>query len=125
MPGGVAYVNSDARQIPLNNGEETVLRLGVGPGTYLVFGRVVVVNNDEDRQDVHARMTSKDGTGLIDSVSVRLPVALSSQTLGLQGTLIVRPRDTDVIDIRCETHNGFAGQSSLFTIEVSGLKFQP
>jgi hypothetical protein len=120
----VAYVNSDTKEFPLNGGEQTIIRLGVGPGTYLVFGRVVVANNDGDRQDVQARMTSKDGSALIDSVRVRLPPGLASQTLALQGTLVVQPNDKDVIDIRCSTFRGFASQSSLFTIEVAQFRYQ-
>jgi hypothetical protein len=120
-----AFVASNAGGTVLNHfGEQTILRLGVGPGTYVVFGRVVVQNDDGDGQNTGARITSHDGSNLIDSVSIRVPGG-SANTVHLQGTLIVPPNRTDVVDIRCGTFKGFAKESSLFAIEVARLKFGP
>src|SRR5947209_7880823 len=96
-----AFVNSNASSIGLShNNDQAVLELGVGPGTYLVFGRVVIGNNDGDPQGASARMTGSRA-GLIDSVTLRLPAEGSAQTVALQGTLCVEPNDIEVIGIHC------------------------
>src|SRR6266536_5610474 len=122
MATEIAFVNSNPDIISLgHNADQAVLRLAIGPGTYLVFGRVVVGNGDGDQQIAGARLTSKDGVNPMDAVQVRIPGG-TAQTLCLQGTLIVAPGSTDIVDIRCGTFRGSAGQSSLFAIDVARLK---
>jgi hypothetical protein len=120
MLAGIAFVNSNEGGPPLNNfNDVVVLRLQVKPGTYVVFGRVVILNQDGDPQNASARVTSKDGSNLIDKVEVRIPGRTTRSSVSLQGT--VRVDQTDLVDIRCSTFNGQATNSSLFAIEVSQL----
>jgi hypothetical protein len=116
-----AYVASTAGETQLEHfADQAILRLSVGPGTYVVFGRVVMWNLDGDFQNASARITSHDGTNLVDSVGMRF--GGGSHVVHLQGTLVVRPGSTDIVDIRCGTFHGLARESSLFALEVARLK---
>lgn len=120
---GSAFVSSDANGSGLQNNNDVVLiRLGLAElGEYVIFGRVVIRNDDGDPQGVSARSTTRDGANLVDSVNVRMP-GESSQTIHLQGTARV-DAGPEIVDIRCSTFRGFASQSSLFAIHVDRLRF--
>jgi hypothetical protein len=120
---GIAFVNSDPNTLPLHNfNDVVVLRLGVKAGTYVVFARVAIQNDDSNPQNASARITLRDGADLSDRVDVRIPGHNTRDSLYLQGTLIVPPNKTEILDIRCSTFLGAAGQSSLFAVPVTGLE---
>ena len=119
---GIAFVNSNPAGSPLNNfNDEAVLRLAVKEGTYVVFARAGIQNDDGSPQNASARITVRDGADLSDRVDVRLP-GITRYSLYLQGTLRVDPGKTEIVDIRCSTFRGVASQSSLFTVQVSELR---
>jgi hypothetical protein len=123
VPIDDAFVNSSPHaDLSDDFVEQKMLSLSVGPGTFLVFGRVVVGNQDGDAQQSSARLTSKNGSNLIDSVTVRI-AGRSSSTVSLQGTLIVASNSTDVIDIRFAGFRAFGQQPSLFALQVARLRF--
>ncbi len=120
---GLAYANSDqGGQALLNNNDVVLLRLGLSmPGTYLVFGRVMVANGDGDAQAASARSCIRDGSDLVDRADVRIP-GDASQTIHLQGTARVDAGRAELVDIRCSTFRGYAGESSLLAIQVDELR---
>jgi len=127
---GIAFVGSDANGQGLQNFNEVVLlRLGLAePGEYVIFGRVVIRNDDGDGQNASARITTIDGTNLVDRADVRITgVRITgggfSQTIHLQGTARVAQGQPVIADIRCSTFRGFASQSSLFALLVDQLRF--
>ncbi len=121
---GSAFVNSDPSEHVLQNNNDVVLiRLGLAePGVYVVFGRVVILNEDADAQLASARSTVQDGADLVDRVDLNLP-GYCSQTIYLQGTAKVDAGHPQIVDIRCSTFKGFAQQSSLFAIHVDQLRY--
>ena len=122
---GIAFVGSDANGQGLQNFNEVVLlRLGLAePGEYVIFGRVVIRNDDGDGQNASARITTIDGTNLVDRADVRITGGGFSQTIHLQGTARVAQGQPVIADIRCSTFRGFASQSSLFALLVDQLRF--
>lgn len=130
MAAGIAFANSTANNadpqqgvVLRNNNDVTILRLALKAGVYVVVGRVVIRNVDRDGQEASARITVRDGAGIADRVAVRIDGGGTAQTLALQGTLKVA--EGEIVDIRCSTFAGFAGQSSLLATEVSQLLAGP
>src|SRR5437899_3037991 len=81
---GIAFVNSDTNGKGLQNFNDVVLiRLGLPePGLYMIFGRVVIRNDDGDAQAASAQSTVLDGADRVDRADVRIPGG-SSQTIHL------------------------------------------
>src|SRR3982750_2204928 len=99
--------------------DTVVTRLQVRPGKYVVHGRVVIMNDDTDWQPATARMTSANGTILIDQILFNIcgrgdPKQLAYMVVSLQGVLeITNIQGTEIIDIRCATYNGGAFSAKL------------
>jgi hypothetical protein len=120
---GIAFVNSNQAGLSLKSfNDVAILRLGVKEGTYVVFARVGIQNDDGDPQNASAKITVRDGSDLVDKVDVRIP-GHTRYSLSLQGTLRVDAGKTEIVDIRCSTFAGFASQSSLFAVQVTALEF--
>jgi len=122
---GIAYAASTEGAFELHNFHDTLsLTLGVrDEGMYLVFARVDILNRDGDHQNCVVKITSRNGTNLLDRVTLRIPGGNTRVAVPLQGTLRV-PHDTkEIIEIRCNTFNGVAQESSLFAVQISELKF--
>ncbi|MEU6587283.1 hypothetical protein [Nocardia sp. NPDC046763] len=105
---------------------EPLCRLAVAPvgggkapaGDYLVFGRVVIANFDDDFQDATARITAYDGTVLIDEATIRVSSGLRV-AVSLQGTIHLDSET--ILDLNAGTYEGEAGQASLIAIQVDQL----
>jgi hypothetical protein len=121
---GTAFANSNPNGQGLqHNNDVVLLRLSLNePGLYLIFGRVVIRNDDGDAQAASARSTVKDGADLVDRTDVRIPGGQGTQALHLQGTARVNPGTTEIVDIRCSTFRGFASQSSLLALQIDRLR---
>jgi hypothetical protein len=121
---GIAVVGSGQGNFNLHNFDDvTIFKLIVKErGSYVVFARVVLSNDDSDPQNATVRLTHNDGAFIIDRTDFRMPNG-SSYTVHLQGTLNVDPGTPKVVDFRCQTFKGFAKQFSLFAVQVDELRF--
>jgi hypothetical protein len=123
----IAFTNTNPSITPLNNfNEQVVVRLRVpDSGEYVIFGRLVIINEDGDPQNAGARLTTFDGVTELDKADVRLDSVSDggSQAISLQATLHLPSHEAnDVIDIRCGTFSGAARNATLFAISVDGLQ---
>ena len=121
---GIAVVGSGVDTLQLHNFDDvTVFKLTVKEvGVYAVFARVVIGNNDGDFQNATVRVTHGNGFDVIDQTDIRIPNN-GSYSVSLQGTLRVVPNAPTVMELRCQTFNGFARQFSLFAVQVDALSF--
>jgi hypothetical protein len=120
-----------------NNRETRVMRLQVaGNSKLVIFGRVVIENNDSDTQKASALLvaipSSAKSTVILDLVEVFLDERSDGnfQSISLQGVWETSQQDRDPsraapdesIDLRCSTHDGFARQAKLYAISVDELR---
>jgi hypothetical protein len=133
MPS-VAIVNEQIGVQQLNNNALTPVvsvSVPVGPAGvsyFLVFGRVVVMNEAMIAQDGIAVLTTDNGVTFLDEAVVSLDNTLDRSAISLQATLIIpspimnRPT-TNFVDIRCRTTKGVgaAVEAKLFVLSVDHL----
>ncbi len=89
------------------------------PSRWVLLGRVVITNFDDDDQNASAELRHVDGMVVIDRVDVRI-VGRHSQSLSLQAPLTLG--EDDIIDIACSTYNGTAQAASLIALSVDQLQ---
>ena len=112
---GHAYVDSQQSAVTLNNSFPVVASVTVPAGTYLIFGKSSVFNNDSSDQDVHCQLS----TG--DLVITRLGGAPNEQaSVALQDTAVSVP-DATTITMSCATFNGGAQYNKLTAVAVDTL----
>jgi hypothetical protein len=103
-----------------------------GPANYVIFGRVVIRNNDGDPQDAHAWLTVGGSRTYLDEVDTRIAGNSSGtstvesrqggQSISLQGHLTVAATvKTARVFLSCQTYDGYATNISLFAISVDGI----
>ncbi len=121
---GIAVVGSSFDTFELHGFDDvTVFQLTVKEaGSYVVFARVLMGNNDGDAQNATVRVTHDNGAFLIDQVDFRMPGG-GSYPVAIQGTLRVDPGVPKVMQLRCNTFNGTATHFSLFAVQVDRFLF--
>lgn len=102
-----------------------VVRLRInGMGNYVLIGRVVIENQDDDDQDATAAITKNDNdvAHAIDKARVRIRGGYGRVAVALQAVVTIDKGQTDVIfDIKCNTNKGFATQASLCAFDAGEL----
>lgn len=116
---------------------EKVVDLHVPPefdaAKFLVWGRVVMQNNDGDPQNATAEMTTADGNTILDKVDVRIPASDTNNNVFSPGALAVSlqgifslpcsdPESDQIVDIRCATFKGNAIEASLILMVVDDIQ---
>ncbi len=98
-------------------------------GKFVVFGRVIAVNGDNDAQNATAQLITGKGSTVLDRVDVRIPSSSlgneKSAVLSLQGVFSLPcddPFTTPVVELRCSTYDGWFNQPSLILIVVDDLQ---
>jgi hypothetical protein len=110
-----------------NFNDEVIVRVRLPPvkiGVWLLMGRVLIFNTDNDAQWASARLTTDDGATKLDEVD---PVRIDgwfSQAMSLQAVLSERLGDEPIVDLRCSTYSGIASDGSLFALLVDDLESQ-
>ena len=110
-----------------NFNDEVIVRMHLPPvkiGVWLLMGRVLIFNIDNDAQSVSARLTTDDGATKLDEVD---PIRIDgwiSQVVSLQGVLSQHLGDAPIVDLRCSTYDGIASNGSLFALLVDDLESQ-
>jgi hypothetical protein len=124
----LAFTKTLTGPVPLNHFNDTpVIHLQVDQkqSLYLVFGRVVVSNDDDSAQNASARLTTHTGDTQLDRVDLRLDAGSEGKanSISLQGILDLRdPKQfSDVVEMHCATFKGVATEASLFAFSVDGL----
>jgi hypothetical protein len=85
------------------------------------------MNDDTDWQPATAKMTSADGSIVIDEIHFNIfgrgsPKQLAYMVVSLHGVLeITNTQGTEIIDIRCATYNGGAFNAKLLAVKVDDL----
>jgi hypothetical protein len=121
----IALFSTNAGQVDLHHFDHTVaVRLHLGnldAGKLVVFGRVVMQNDDNDAQNAGVMMTTADEAVTLDRADFRIAGKGDSQVVSLQAAVSL-PLHGQIIDIRCGTFNGVAREASLIAIQVDGLR---
>jgi hypothetical protein len=69
-------VNAGKASLGGNNEEKVLVRLQLGSGKFIVFGRVLIANLDDgSSQNAGARLTTFDGATELDRADVRISPA--------------------------------------------------
>jgi hypothetical protein len=112
------------------NNAMVVVQLRVpNTGTYVVFGKVIILNQATAPQSISVTMTTSDGATVLDQSPV-LVSPLGQLNAGvcvsLQGVLdLTNPAENEIVDIRClqlaNLGSAGANDSKLVAISVDAL----
>jgi hypothetical protein len=116
-PAGVghAYVDSNDSVVTLDSSSPVVASVTVPAGSYLIFGKTNLFNNDGSDQGANCKLS----TGNI--ARTRLGASPNGQaTVSLQDTALNVP-DATMITMTCGTFNGGAEYTNLTVIAVNAI----
>lgn len=112
-----AWTASTPGVVKLDNSYPTVASVTVQAGTYLVFGKTFLGNNDGDSQNGICKLSTGDAT-LVSLAS--LNSGGSAQSVSVQDTAVNVP-DGTTISMTCATYDGVAQGTQLSAIAVDGV----
>jgi hypothetical protein len=103
--------------------DTVIVRLPISAGAYVIIAKTVLRNFDGDSQNAAAYMMMNDGEIELDRADIRLSgnggAQYSAQEVSLQAALLLE--EPTVVDLRAQTWNGAAFQSSIIAIQVDIL----
>ena len=107
-----------------NFSDMAIIRLELPDGAYVIIAKTVLRNFDGDGQNAAARLTNNEAD--LDRADIRLSgngnAQWAAQEVSLQATLIIDEESPDsIVDLRAQTWNGAAVQSSIIAIQVDVL----
>ena len=118
---GVAHAwTASGGPTPINNSQVTLASVTVPAGSYLIFAKGVVENDDLDGQAGNCKITTPGGD--VDAFNAALPGVGEpgyAQAMPLQGTGVSVP-DGSTISVSCGTYNG-QGSAKLTAIAVAEI----
>lgn len=109
----------DQGPVGLNPADTIVTRIELPFGHWAIFGKVVIRNNDGDKQNVGAHLFAEDQILTLDKSDARIS-GDTNQCFSLLGTLTVRERD--FVHISCSGFNSVALETQLMAISVDALQ---
>jgi hypothetical protein len=106
---GVGHAWTNNGSATLSNSQVTLASVTVPAGSYLIFAKVEVDNNDTSDQLENCKVTTPDGSSIdgIDSLLAGEGSAGATVFSPLQGTALNVP-DSTTFALSCGTFNGFA-----------------
>jgi hypothetical protein len=109
-------------EVGLNHfSDMAIIRLELPDGPFIIFAKTVIRNFDGDGQNAAARLVNNEAD--LDRVDIRISgngnAQWAAQEVSLQATLVIGPESPDrIVDLRAQTWNGAAFQSSIYAIQV-------
>jgi hypothetical protein len=104
--------------------ESLVLRLLLGHGKYLIWGRMAVLNNDGDTQYVHARLVHA-GKDIDRLFQLRMGGSPSDGAcriaIPLQGWITIASDAREAIEMYCASSNATWSDASLMALSVDQI----
>jgi hypothetical protein len=127
MPAGIAVFSKPPDQGPVNLSGFTdtiVVTILLPSGSWAIFGKVVIVNEDGDAQNANAKLVEQLGNATLDNSDIRIDGSsgsgTSSLSVSLQGTL--RVAATNRVHISCATWRGHTKDAQLVALSVDKLE---